>query len=149
MLKNYYRIIAIFVLGLLLGFLVGYQGAVSQSSFRPESTTVEAKTIAASLMIDFGEGEIIVCHRQELTDGATVFDLLKTCAEDKDEPFQLEYDDYPSLGVLIKQIGDRVSGQDNRYWQYWVNNNFAQVGASQFKLNNNNTVEWKFIKSKF
>jgi hypothetical protein len=49
----------------------------------------------------------------------------------------------------VTKIGDKVNGEDNRYWQYFINGAYAQVGADQYKLKNGDAVEWKFSADQF
>ena len=61
----------------------------------------------------------------------------------------LEYDDYGrELGVLITKIGDKKNGEDGKYWQYFVNGEYAKVGVSQYGLKAGDAVEWKFTDNK-
>ena len=109
----------------------------------------EEKEITASLMIDFSDGRIIVCNNQKLAQDQSVFDLLKICSQNSKNPFELKYEIHPEWGAFVKRIGDKENGQEGKYWQYWVNNEYAKVGASSFRLKNGDIVEWKFIKSQF
>jgi hypothetical protein len=105
--------------------------------------------IRVSLIIDFSDGKIITCNNQILKKGSTVFDLLKICSQNPQNPFEIEYTVYPELGVFIKRIGDKTNGENEKYWQYWVNNEYAQVGAGSYQLKEGDIVEWKFVKSQF
>lgn len=156
MTKNVLNLVIIFLFGLVVGlaasFLIFQKEIVLESqeaSLRAGLQESAEGEVVAHLMIDFGEGEMITCNHQELTGEKTVFGLLKVCSQHPEQPFALEYETYPELGVFIKQIGERISGDNERYWQYWVNNEFAQVGASQFELRGGEVVLWKFIKAKF
>ncbi len=52
------------------------------------------------------------------------------------------------MGDLITQIGDRVNGTGGNYWQYWVNNNYASVGADSYIVKGRDVIEWKFMPYK-
>lgn len=144
--KNSVKIAVIFILGLILGLGAGL--FVSNNKFSAEvfQNTSPSKTIEASLMIDFSDGRIITCNKKQLGEEKTAFKLLQICSENAENPFELKYENYPELGALINQIGERKSGEEGKYWQYWVNNEYAQIGASQFLLKDKDIVEWKFIK---
>ncbi len=59
----------------------------------------------------------------------------------------LDYDSSSPMGAFIKQIGSEVNGQDNKYWQYWVNGSQPMVAADKFMLKGGETVLWTFRKS--
>jgi len=40
---------------------------------------------------------------------------------------------------------DRVkNGINNKYWQYWVNDELPMVSADKMQLEKDDVVEWKF-----
>ena len=133
------------VIGLVAGLFVFQQTFVNESGNQTQTYLSESE-VTASLMIDFGNGKIITCNNKTLKEGETIFNLLEVCSKDQKNPFELKYKTYSGLGVFIEQIGGLKSNGD-KYWQYWVNNEYSQVGASEQKLNHNDIVEWKFIKS--
>ena len=53
------------------------------------------------------------------------------------------------MGILITQIRDKENGQDQKYWQYFVNNEQAQISVDKYFPNNGENIEWKFIESEF
>ena len=38
------------------------------------------------------------------------------------------------------------NGQDDKYWQYWVNGEMPPVGAGRYQLSGKERVEWKFVE---
>lgn len=77
------------------------------------------------------------------TKNATVADFLFECAEHYDFSVKKEYwDGYDSF--FIEAINDIENGQDAMYWQYYVNDKFADVGCSNYFLNDSDVVEWIF-----
>ena len=77
------------------------------------------------------------------TKNATVADFLFECAEYYNFPVKKEYwGGYNSF--FIEAINDIENGKDNMYWQYYVNDKFADVGCSNYFLNDNDVVEWIF-----
>jgi len=115
-----------------------------------QSLQEQQEKIYVSLMVDFQDGKVITCTGQQLIEEKkTVLNLLETCSKNTENPFELVYDVHPEWGAFVKQIGNKESGKDNKYWQYWVNNEYSQVGASQFQLQDGDIVEWKFLASQF
>ena len=61
------------------------------------------------------------------------------------ENVNLKFQNYGSgLGVLVTQINDKKNGKNGKYWQYFVNGKYAQVGASNYVLQIGDVVEWIF-----
>ena len=148
------KVIIIFGAGLAVGLLFSsflYQGEFSYLRSQPETPSLQEQQekIYVSLMLDFQDGTVVTCNDQELVEKKTAFDLLKICSKDIGNPFELEYDIHSEWGVFIKRIGDKENGESEKYWQYWVNNEHAQVGAGQYQLKNRDVVEGKFIVSEF
>ena len=145
--KKFLSIILILGAGIVIGFTTSsfvLQPASILNGALPEENHQE---VIAHLMIDFRDGTILTCNNQRITGEETVFVLLEICS--LKEGFSLEYQTYPELGVFITQIGEKTGDENGKYWQYWVNNEYAQVGASQFKLKNGDVVAWKFLQSQF
>jgi hypothetical protein len=73
----------------------------------------------------------------------TVYHAMEKLASTTSFEFNAKY--YAGLGYFIQEI----NGQENnngRYWTLYVNDVFSPVGASQYILENNDKVEWKFEK---
>ncbi|MBT4516453.1 DUF4430 domain-containing protein [bacterium] len=65
------------------------------------------------------------------------------------EAWNYQVEDYGDMGILITQIRDKENGQDQKYWQYFVNNEQAQISVDKYFPNNGENIEWKFIESEF
>jgi hypothetical protein len=77
------------------------------------------------------------------TNNATVADFLFECAEIHD--FEVEFRYFSGYdSYYITSINGIKEGTDGRYWQYYVNGEFSDVGCSKYVLNNDYLVEWKF-----
>lgn len=140
-------LIPIFVL--IIGFFLGQYLAkieILPTEIFPE-VEVE-KEIKASLLLDFGEGNIKNFENIQLEKEKTVFNLLKKVT--KANNLELSYKEYPGMGVFIESIDNiKNDPQKNKFWQYWVNGKYAQVGASKFILKEGDFVEWKYVESQF
>lgn len=73
---------------------------------------------------------------------STVYSVLQSLSQK--ENFAIIYKDYPEMGVLVESIGGVANGQDNKYWQYWVNDVLGEVAADKKFLKSGDEVEWKF-----
>ncbi|MDX9893398.1 MAG: DUF4430 domain-containing protein [Patescibacteria group bacterium] len=132
--------LAIFV----AGFYLGTQQALSPSNGYNEA--VQSQTV--NLMIDFGTDRIVTYAATEFAQGS-VFDLLKQAAQANN--FEIGYQDYGGdLGVFLESIdGVANDSRSGRYWQYWVNNVYAQVGLSNYQLKPGDVVTWKYLTNQF
>lgn len=121
-----------------VGFLLG------KSAMAPTVSTISYQLSAtSSVMVDFGNGELAT-YAVTPNESTTVFSFLQEMAKVKN--LTLDFQNYPGLGVFVKQIGEQKNGND-KFWQYWVNNIQVQVAADKAPVKAGDTVEWKFIKS--
>jgi len=80
------------------------------------------------------------------TKNTTVADLLSECADKYNFTIEKEFfQGYDSF--LFIAINNLENGDDDKYWQYYVNGKFADVGCSKFVLNDNDIIEWRFEDS--
>ncbi|MFH1896406.1 MAG: DUF4430 domain-containing protein [bacterium] len=137
--------------GLTVGLVLGLAVAASYNPIfqkRPETAEpVLLETpavIRGNLMLDFGDGSV---KTYELTpEENTVMGLLKAAAEENG--FEINYSD-SEFGVFVKAIAG-VENTTEKFWQFWVNNKFADKAADRYELKNGDIiVEWKFIRSQF
>ena len=50
---------------------------------------------------------------------------------------------------MTAKIGDFTNGQDNKYWQYYINNTHPEVGAGSYQLTGGERVEWRFEQDQY
>ena len=82
------------------------------------------------------------------TENVTVADLLFECASLKNFTVDKEFwQGYNSF--FIEAINDIQNGEEDKYWQYYVNGEFAGIGSSSYLLEDNDVVEWRFEKSQW
>ncbi len=144
--NNFLKIIIIFAVGFLTGFFIlQKESSYEFDQFWQSAEKEGLGEIFVGLTLDFSDGKVINCPDQKLFERDTVFDLLKVCSDN----FELEYEIYSGVGVFINQIDDKASGQDNKYWQYWVNDEYAIIAADKFYLKEGDVVEWRFTGDQF
>ncbi len=97
-------------------------------------------------IINFGQGSVIEEQLFLLKD-STVFSLLEDLA--LKNHFQIETTYYAEMGVLVESIDKISNGIDNRYWQYWVNEELPMVAADKMMPNGSDSIEWKFESVSF
>jgi hypothetical protein len=133
-------LVVVFFAGVYVGgekfFEFGDPIEVPRISFQAED-----QAEAVSFMIDDGLNPIVTYHDVVIAEGDTVMDVLKRLSVEHN--FELASQDYGS------EPGIRGSGNDaqaNRFWQFWVNNIYAKVGASNTGLEPGDVVVWKLVE---
>lgn len=140
-----FLIIAIifFVAGFFLG--QGYQLPYFASIEKQEA--VENENLQITYSLQFSDSELIEFQNVTIQKNETVLDVLQRLTSEND--IILETKDYQDLGMMITKIGDKENGQDSQYWQYFVNKEYAQVGAGQYLLKGGENIEWIFTGDNF
>lgn len=62
----------------------------------------------------------------------------------KEQNWTFATQDYDELGTLVTQIKDKVNGQDQKYWQYKVNQKTPLISANKYILQVGDVVDWEF-----
>ncbi len=110
-----------------------------QSSDQSDDQNSETKTEVENvvLIVDFGNGSIKNVADISLDqEHDTVFDALeKYCVVDCDPRYE--------WGCFITEIDGIRQGGGN-YWQYWVNDEYANVPANGYHLDDNDVIKWVF-----
>ncbi len=119
---------------------------IGQSSIEDKESQKVQVGITVNLELDFGNGNIKAFDDIKLEEGKTVFDLLKKVTQENNLEFSFK--EYPGLGVFVESIdGISNDAKINKWWQYWVNGEYAQAGASIYKFKNSDLIEWKYVKN--
>lgn len=144
--------IIIFIAIFFIGFYTGqqYVPPALPDNEQPAAEQRDAEQITVSLMLDYGNGEIKTFNKVALPEKAnSVFDLLQKIAADNG--LELKSQDHGGdLGIFVEAINGQESDFANdQFWQYWVNNEYAKIGASNYYLADGDVVEWKYVKGQF
>lgn len=84
----------------------------------------------------------IYIMQEEVEADATVFDLTQQAAEEND--FSFVYNE-SSVGVYVEELHGVANNQaTDSYWTYTVNGELAEVGASEYELEDGDDVRWKY-----
>jgi len=105
---------------------------------------VSTESVTASVKIDFGNGTIWD-YQNISVDGknATVYGFIMEAAHEGN--FSVKYTYYGQYdSLLIDSIAGIVNGDNNSYWQYWLNGDYGVVGADKQPIADNDVIEWKF-----
>ena len=68
--------------------------------------------------------------------------IMKTLAKEK--KIEMKTKEFPGLGIMIEELEGKKNGKQGKYWQYWVNETYAKVGAEAYTIRKGDVVEWKF-----
>lgn len=133
--KQSYKLAAVLA---VLVIAVGIATALNEISF----TGGENNKVTATISIYFGNGTLWTFSDIE-TENATIFGFLMEAASKGN--FTVEstyYGQYDSM--FVDSIASVKNGEDNRYWQYYINGNYGTVGADKQPVKNGDIIEWRF-----
>lgn len=111
-------------------------------------TAGSARTLAAEtvrLVVDYGDGTAKVFKALSWTKGMTVEDLLKQA--EKVSHGIMVVPSGSGATYFVKKIDDlenEGAGANKKNWQYWLNTDYANVGAGTQKLQPDDVVTWRF-----
>ena len=111
---------------------------------RAQEEIIEPKV---SAMIDTGE-DLMGFLDIDITDAGTVWAVLEKLSQEN-ESLSVEAVDFGDLGMMINDINGFKNGDNNTYWQYWVNSEYANISADNYVLSDSDSILWKFTSSKF
>ena len=129
-------VVFVVVLGLAIAGLYAYI-QVSQ----PPPVTASG-VVRVSLLIDGAAWTI--SYGPVETWNNTAYSLLLEASTTLGFPVQAVHYSIPN-GVFVTSINGTTNGQDGRYWQFWVDGTYPQVGADHVALADGDTVTWRFI----
>jgi hypothetical protein len=137
-------LIIVFAAGLLVGF-----GWMQKPAVAPTTSEERGARFSVELMLDYGNGKIQTFNDIDLNPGQTVFNLLEKVTQEHELEFSFK--DYgANLGAFIESINKvRNDPVQDMFWHYWVNNHYAQLGASSYQLTDGDVVMWKYTKSQY
>ncbi|UCE74657.1 MAG: DUF4430 domain-containing protein [Methanomassiliicoccales archaeon] len=89
------------------------------------------------------EGNWIIDYNNVDTLNNTVYKLLIECS--KEHNFSVKYTYWQGYdSVFINAINGTQNGEDGKWWQYYVNDEYGDVGCDKKELTNGDYVEWRF-----
>ncbi len=82
-------------------------------------------------------------YERAFVEDRTVYAMMLLLKEE--ELLSFEAKDYGELGFLIEKInGVSNSVDEDLYWIYYINDNQSNMGVSQYVLEPNDLVEWRY-----
>ena len=140
-------IISKLIIALAIFFGGVYVGAsfISQAPPTGQIREVSDQEQSVSLMIDYGEGSVISFLDISIEGKMSLFDVIQSTAEENNIP--LGFKDFGGeLGVFIESIDGVPSESSDKWWQYFVNNKYGEIGVSSYIVKQGDVIEFKFIE---
>ena len=102
--------------------------------------------ISANIKINFGDG--VTYNDIVKLDNSTVYDLLLTVEKNDDIILETTYwEQFDSYIVdSITYNNKKYESDSNSYWAFYVNGEPAMEGANKIFVENDDIIEWKFVK---
>jgi len=99
------------------------------------SLVIDSKNLKVSLEV------LDKVYRTEIIEGSSVFKAMKGMKDDPKNLFDFKYKENPGLGNFVTEING-MKGTPGKYWIYYVNNEKATIGASQYILKDGDIIRW-------
>jgi len=131
----------VWIFGVLFGLFlsdIGY-GPLTENNLAAVSGSHQ-KEIIVDVRIDYGSEDAQSFPGEVLRQGDTALDLLYEI--ERKHGVSVEIREFPGLGVFVEAIHG-VHNSSNVYWQFWINDAYAKVGAGQYVLQEGDKVLWK------
>jgi len=86
-------------------------------------------------------------YEVEIREDSSVFEVMQKIQEESmgNNLFSFKYREHPGLGIFINEINGKKGGEGG-YWIYYVNGEEANIGVSNYKINNGDIISWKYEK---
>lgn len=125
--------------------VVAVPAALVKNQAASASTPVPVTRVpqTTSLMIDYGSGLVRVYPDIKIAAGETMISLLEKQTTAAKLVFKTK--NFTGLGLMVETIGVKTNGDENKYWQYWVNNVSIPYAASTYVVKAGDVIEWKFL----
>jgi len=129
------------VLLVVLLIALSFTGTALKMPTRSEIWLEEVDQTSVTLVIR-GDDWILEDHYLAYADD-TAFTILQRAASDHE--LSLEYTYYEQFdSLLVDSVNHDVNGENNRYWQYYVNEEIPMIGADKYSVKNGDYLEWRF-----
>jgi len=114
----------------------------------PATVSKPEPSVIHNITISISSDQWALTHTFETTKNSNVYALLNKTAQLYNFTIKKTYfKGYDSF--FIQSINNINNGLNDKYWQFTVNNVYADRGCSDYFLGDNDTVQWFFQKSPF
>ncbi len=146
MLKKTNLIIFILLLIAVIGL---WQSTYQSKKTQPSNEQLTGQTQGnINVKFSFSENEIVsLSHPYAENISANLVTITQSLTQQ--QTWEFESKDYGEMGVLVTKIGNKSNGQEQKYWQFYVNGEQPMMSADKFSPKNGDQIEWRFAESKF
>ncbi len=139
--KIFKILLVLFLIIVGTGVIFFKEGRTQQNVLPPAQENV-VKTIHVSLTVGEQRYEISV------PEGSSVYDVLQTARTQLGITYRGK--NFLGLGFFVDEINGQSSNpKEGKYWIYYVNGKEAQVGVSNYIVQPNDVITWKYEKSPY
>ena len=140
--KNALKIaIPLIIIAVVVTTTVGYSIVNDNLSNTVATPDQNDEIVTATIIIKYGDGTIATYSI--VTKNATIYGFLMEAA--KEGNFDVKTTYYSGFdSLLIDSIGGYTGGDDNKWWSYYINDEYGTIGADKQMVNSGDVVEWKF-----
>lgn len=133
--------IVIFVIGLVVGALLGGTFHKETIVVREGTADTPAALTSVNLMIDDGHGSVKTWNTVSWHEAMSVMDLMDLVASTGNITYTTSAD--RTKVVSVNSIS--TSGSSTERWQYWVNNTYEPKIPNKYYLKPGDIILWKFV----
>ena len=109
---------------------------IAENSNKIQVPEINTKTIKVFLEIEEEK------YETEIFEKANIYELMKKLQSEEKIDFKTK--NYSGMGEFVDEINGIKNAQ--KYWIYYVNGKKANIGISNYKINQNDIVSWKYEK---
>jgi hypothetical protein len=129
---------------ILLSILaIAFAGLWFLAEYIRESDEVEPINSPINVSLRINNGNWIVEFLNAQTLNNSVYKLLLECSHKHN--FSVGYTYWPGYdSVFINSINGTENGDNDMWWQYYVNDVYGEIGCDKKEIFNGDLVEWRF-----
>ena len=106
------------------------------------------ETINVTMIIDYGDGRIDSYNISLDPKNATVYHALLEARERYGLSFKAKYFPQYKSHYIYSINSTEENPKANKFWQYYINGNYAPLGVDLQKIKNGDVIEWKLQEPK-
>lgn len=135
-------IVIVVLVGIYAVFFAQKTAVIQEQSPSVSIAPPKENLISASLVVDDNTYEV------SLPQGSSAYDLVRIAADQTD--FSFKGKEFKGVGFFVEEImGIAGDTKENKYWIYYINGEKAKVGVSDYTVQPEDTITWKYEKSDF
>jgi hypothetical protein len=140
------KVISIFIfICLILAVGAIWQWKKSETKYftRPTTNTTDELAVVQNLEINFKfDNDTTFSLQYPYKNNQSL--LAVTQAVTQQQAWIFNTENYDSLGTLVTQINDKSNGQEQKYWQYKINQITPLISADRYIVKPDDKIEWEF-----